>query len=62
MKLLVDVSVQFKHLQDEDKDFVASIRSRRYNILNEEDLNNAINNMASDIEISVENKIFIGLT
>ena len=58
MKLLVDVFVEFKHLEDKDKDFVDSIRSRRYNILNQEDLNNSINKMATDIEISVENKNF----
>ena len=29
---------------------------RKHNILNEEDLNNALNNMASDIDLPVENK------
>ena len=33
-----------------------SIRSRRYNILNKKDLHNAINNVASDIGIGIENK------
>ena len=43
---------------DGDKDFIASIPSRQYNISNEEDLNNAVKNMASDIEVNIQNKSF----
>ena len=42
--------------KDEEKTIITSIRSRRYNILNEDDLNKAIDNMASDIQITIENK------
>ena len=40
----------------ERDDRTHTIGSRRYNILNEEDVNNAINNMASDIELLAENE------
>ena len=60
MKVLITVDLVFTYLaedeDDVDEDRTHTIGSRRYNILNEEDLNNAINNMASDIELLVENK------
>ena len=55
MKVLITVDLIFEHA-DEEEEVSHTIGSRRYNILNEEDLNNAINNMASDIELLVENK------
>ena len=62
MKLLVDVCVEVKHLEDEGKGFVASVRSRRYNILNEEDVYRAMNKDGIRyMEISVETRNFIGL-
>ena len=53
MKVLIEVDVAFNH--PEDDEVRHTIRSRRYNILNEEDLNKAINNMAGDIEEQIEN-------
>ena len=60
MKVLITVELVFTYLAEDynfdDEDRTHTIGSRRYNILNEEDLNSAINNMASDIELLVENK------
>ena len=53
MKVLIEVDVAFNHPEAEEVRH--TIRSRRYNILNEEDLNKAINNMAGDIEEQIEN-------
>ena len=53
MKVLIEVDVAFNH--PEEDEVRHTIRSRRYNILNEEDLNKAINNMAGDIEEQIEN-------
>ena len=60
MKVSITVDLVFTYVaedeDDVDEDRTHTIGSRRYNILNEEELNNAINNMASDIELLVENK------
>ena len=55
MKVLITVELKFEKV-DEEEEEKHSVISRRYNILNEQDLSDAINTMASDIEITVENK------
>ena len=64
MKIRIDVDVDFNHPEFEDASPEArelrdpqthKITSRIYTIMNEEELKNAINNMASDIEIKIEN-------
>ena len=57
MKILIDADVDFEHVESGDET-THTIRSRRYNIFNEEDLKKAIDNMASDIELIIENKQF----
>ena len=57
MKILIDVDVDFEHVENGDET-THTIRSRRYNIFNEEDLKKSIDNMASDIELLIENKQF----
>ena len=55
MKLLIDVEFVLKSVE-EDEEILTTIRSRRYNILNEDDLNKAVNNAGNDIQIMLENK------
>ena len=55
MKLLIDVEFVLKSVEEEEE-ILTTIRSRRYNILNEEDLNKAVNNAGNDIQIILENK------
>ena len=55
MKVLITVDLIFEDAHD-DEEVSHTIGSRSYNILNEEDLISAMNHMASDIEILVENK------
>ena len=60
MKILKTIDLRYTHIaegyDDEDVDKIHTIGSTRYNILNEQDLNEAINNMPSDIEVLVENE------
>ena len=60
MKILVVASINF--LTDEDDDGVPSVtrevRSRRYDIHNPNDLHDALNNMAGDIELIIETRQF----
>ena len=59
MKLLIDVEFVLRQVIEEDEtteEYLTTIRSRRYNILNEEDLNKAVNNAGNDIQIILENK------
>ena len=57
MKILADVEIEFEKPNDEEEDnVILTIRSRRCNILNEDDLNKALDNMAHDIEVLVEQK------
>ena len=59
MKLLIDVEFVLRQVIEEDEtteEILTTIRSRRYNILNEEDLNKAVNNAGNDIQIILENK------
>ena len=59
MKLLIDVEFVLRQVIEEDEtteEVLTTIRSRRYNILNEEDLNKAVNNAGNDIQIMLENK------
>ena len=55
MKLLIYVEFVLKSVEEEEE-ILTTIRSRRYNILNEEDLNKAVNNAGNDIQIILENK------
>ena len=55
MKLLIDVEFVLTSVEEEEE-IITTIRSRRYNILNEEDLNKAVNNAGNDIQIILENK------
>ena len=57
MKILIYVDVDFEHVED-GSEATHTIRSRRYNIFNEEDLKKAIDNIASDIELLIETKQF----
>ena len=46
MRLLIDVEIVLRQVIEEDEtteEILTSIRSRRYNTLNEEDLNKAVN-------------------
>ena len=54
MKIRIDVDVDFNHPEFEEAQ-TYKIMSRIYTIMNEEELKNNINNMASDIEIKIEN-------
>ena len=61
MKLLIDVEFVLEYIDTlggvgEGEDFLTPIRSRRYNILNEEDLNKAVNNAGNDVQLILENK------
>ena len=55
MKIRIDVDIIFNHKDEEDGERKIKIPSRIYTVLNEEELKKAIDNMASDIEIKVEN-------
>ena len=55
MKVIAFVEIAFDDIETEDE-IIHSIKSRRYNIFNEDDLINALNNMGKDIEITVAEK------
>ena len=55
MKLLIDVEFVLKSVE-EDEEILTTIRSRMYPILNEDELNKAVNNAGNDIQITLENK------
>ena len=55
MKLLIDVEFVLKSVE-EDEEILTTIRSRMYPILNEDELNKAVNNAGNDIQIILENK------
>ena len=55
MKVIAFVEIAFDDIETEDE-IIHSIKSRRYNIFNEDDLVKALNNMGKDIEITVSEK------
>ena len=55
MKIRIDVDIAFNHPEEEEGERRIRIPSRIYTVLNDEELKKDIDNMASDIEIKVEN-------
>ena len=55
MNVIAFVEIAFDDIETEDE-MIHSIKSRRYNIFNEDDLVKALNNMGKDIEITVAEK------
>ena len=58
MKILINVYVKFEENEDITQSVTHEVRSRRYEISNSDDLKDALNNMAGDIELQIENKHF----
>ena len=55
MKVIAFVEIVFDDIEPQDE-IIHSIKSGRYNIFNEDDLVNALNDMGKDIEITVAEK------
>ena len=59
MKIMVEASIIFEQIYANggvEKEFTHTLNSRRYDILNEDDLKEALNDIPADIELQMENR------
>jgi RNAse (barnase) inhibitor barstar len=58
MKIIIIVFIDFLENEEIYPSITHDVRSRRYEINSSDDLKDALNNMAGDIELQIENKQF----